>query len=69
MTEMDGYEATRQIREEEKNYGVHIPIIAVTAHTTVEETKKVFEAGMNFYLPKPLRLDQLLNAISSIHGR
>ena len=69
MIDMDGYEATRRIREEEKNYGVHIPIIAVTAHTTVDETKKIFEAGMDFHLPKPLRLDQLLNAISYIHGR
>ncbi|CDP07743.1 unnamed protein product [Coffea canephora] len=69
MQGMDGYEATRCIREEEKQYGVHTPIIALTAHTQNEEKTKIIEAGMDYYLSKPLRKEQLLDAMSHIHGK
>lgn len=69
MQTMDGYEATRRIREEEKYYGVHIPIIALTAHTLSEVRNKMIEAGMDYYLSKPLKRDQLLDAILRIHGK
>lgn len=66
MPIMNGYEATRYIREEEKYYGLHIPIIALTAHATPVENKKIVLSGMDFHLTKPLQIDQLLKAINSI---
>ncbi|KAL3537377.1 hypothetical protein ACH5RR_000743 [Cinchona calisaya] len=69
MQAMDGYEATRCIREEEKYYGLHIPIIALTAHTLSEVRNKMIEAGMDYYLSKPLKREQLLDVILRIHGK
>lgn len=65
----DGFEATKCIREEEARYGIRIPIIALTAHTTKEETYKIFQVGMDYYLPKPLRRNELLKAIDFIEHR
>ena len=64
MPIMDGYQATRQIRIEEYHYGLHIPIIALSAHGTQEEEKAIL-AGMDTYLEKPLNEDKLFKAISN----
>ncbi|KAF3454879.1 hypothetical protein FNV43_RR05327 [Rhamnella rubrinervis] len=70
MPIMDGFEATRQIRKMEKSHGVHIPIIALTAHTTGgEETSMTIEAGMDIHLCKPFRSEQLLEAIRYIQNK
>ncbi|KAM7501167.1 hypothetical protein LguiB_000071 [Lonicera macranthoides] len=69
MPVMDGYEATRRIRNEEEYYGVHIPIIALTAHTAGEETQMIIQAGMDVHLPKPLRRETLLEALAYIQKR
>lgn len=66
MPVMNGYEATKQIRIEERQYGLHIPIIALTAHAMAEETNKSLQAGMDLHLVKPLMANQLLEAIQSI---
>lgn len=54
MPEMDGIEATKQIRRIEVESGGHIPIIALTAGITKEEIKKSLNAGMDDYLTKPI---------------
>lgn len=69
MPEMDGYEATRRIREEERCYGCRLPIIALTAHAMVEEEIRCFQAGMDFHLSKPLVMESLLNVITKILSR
>lgn len=69
MPIMDGYEATREIRKVERYYNTHIPIIALTAHTTGEEAGKTIEAGMDVHLGKPLRKEKLLEAITCIHSK
>jgi PAS domain S-box-containing protein len=64
MPEMDGYEATRRIREQEALAGSgRIPILALTAHAFSGDQAKCMEAGMDDYLSKPidpLRLAQAL---------
>ena len=66
MPVMDGFEATRLIRENEKSSGTHIPIIAVTAHALEGDRKKCLEAGMDGYITKPFKAPQLLEVIQHI---
>ncbi|MEB0139189.1 MULTISPECIES: hybrid sensor histidine kinase/response regulator [unclassified Undibacterium] len=54
MPEMDGFEATRQIRAAERARGGHIPIIALTANAMAEEKPTCLAAGMDDYLSKPI---------------
>lgn len=66
MPIMSGYEATRHIREEERSYGLRIPIIALTAHATSEEERKTILAGMDFHLTKPLQTNKLIDAMTTV---
>jgi PAS domain S-box-containing protein len=60
MPEMDGYELTRRIREDERaRPSSHIPIIACTANALRGEAEACIEAGMDDYLPKPVQLAAL----------
>jgi len=64
MPEMDGQEATIAIREKEKTGGNHLPVIALTAHAMKGDQERYLEAGMDGYLSKPVRpqeLDELLD--------
>lgn len=63
MPEMDGLEATRRIREREKRSSTHIPIVALTAHVTQEHRDRCMAAGMDGYLSKPVRINQLAEAL------
>ena len=66
MPEMDGYEATGVIREKEKEKGGHIPIIALTAHAMKGDREKCIAAGMDDYLSKPIRAQELFEAIKKL---
>ena len=64
MPEMDGYEASAIIRQREKESGQHLPIIAMTAHTMTGDRNKCMEAGMDDYISKPIRKEQIVQVIS-----
>ncbi len=68
MPEMDGYEATRAIRTMEEDKGVHVPIVALTAHAMEGDREKSLESGMDDHLSKPFTLEQL-GAMLSAHSR
>ncbi len=62
MPEMDGYEATRRIRADEK-YKT-LPLIAMTAHAMADEREACLAAGMNEHIPKPIDPAHLYNVLS-----
>jgi PAS domain S-box-containing protein len=64
MPEMDGYEATRFIRNNLSPPLSQIPIIAITANASEEDKTKCLEAGMNDFVPKPFRTEELFQKIS-----
>jgi CheY-like chemotaxis protein len=64
MPKMDGLAATAVIREREKNRSEHIPIIALTAHAMKGDRETCLQAGMDAYVPKPLKADELFATIS-----
>jgi PAS domain S-box-containing protein len=66
MPVMDGYEATRRIKSTEK--GRKTPIIALTASTFEDELKKIDELGIQGYIRKPFRENDLFNTIGKILG-
>ncbi|MDS3859191.1 response regulator [Thermosynechococcaceae cyanobacterium BACA0444] len=59
MPEMDGFEATRQIRAKEQRTATHVPIIALTANAMPEDRQRCYGAGMDDYLSKPVRKQDL----------
>uniref|UniRef100_A0A2K1XUE8 histidine kinase n=1 Tax=Populus trichocarpa TaxID=3694 RepID=A0A2K1XUE8_POPTR len=69
MPKMDGCEATRQIRKEEKFYGVHIPILAFSADNSGGEGKKMEEAGTDGRVNKKINMEQLEETIRNIQRK
>jgi CheY-like chemotaxis protein/HPt (histidine-containing phosphotransfer) domain-containing protein len=69
MPEMDGLEATRRIRQQEKTAGRHIPIIAMTAHAMTGDRDRCLEAGMDDYVSKPIRSSKLFSAVERAIAR
>jgi CheY-like chemotaxis protein len=69
MPEMDGLEATAVIRAKERQTGEHVPIIAMTAHAMKGDRERCLEAGMDDYLSKPIRAQQLFETLESVLQR
>ena len=63
MPEMDGYEATRRIREQESK---RVPIIATTAHAMKGDRDKCLASGMDEYISKPIRATALFGALDRV---
>ena len=63
MPVMDGYEATKIIREQETVSGEHIPIIAMTANAMTGDREHCFAAGMDAYLSKPIQAAELQSVL------
>ncbi|MHB8901069.1 MAG: PAS domain S-box protein, partial [Thermoguttaceae bacterium] len=63
MPIMDGYAATRIIRQRERRGGRRVPILALTAHATMEHRENCAAAGMDGYLAKPIDVGQLIELV------
>jgi CheY-like chemotaxis protein len=66
MPEMDGFEATKLIREREKDNLTHTPIIALTAHAMKGDKERCLACGMDGYVSKPVELEELFSVIETV---
>lgn len=69
MPVMNGYEATKTIREIEREDAAQIPIIAMTANAFTEDMIASKKAGMNEHIAKPLNMDQLMKCMGYWFGK
>ncbi|MGH9862431.1 MAG: response regulator, partial [Candidatus Acidiferrales bacterium] len=65
MPEMDGLEATAAIRKREKRTGAHLRVVALTAHARKEDQDRCLAAGMDAYLAKPVKPEQLFAVVEA----
>jgi two-component system, sensor histidine kinase and response regulator len=68
MPEMNGFEATREIRAQERGTNKRLPIVAMTAHAMKGDEERCLEAGMDFYLTKPIQSAELFLVLDKIAG-
>jgi CheY-like chemotaxis protein len=66
MPEMDGLETTAAIRAQEQGTGRHLPIIALTSHAMQGDQERCFAAGVDAYVSKPMKVDELFAAIDRL---
>jgi CheY-like chemotaxis protein len=66
MPVMGGFEATAAVRELEKGTGRHIPIVALTAHAVTGDRERCLAAGMDGYIAKPIRPEELFEQIEAL---
>jgi PAS domain S-box-containing protein len=66
MPEMDGFEATKLIREKEKASGAHLPIIALTALAMEQDKDRCLACGMDGYVSKPINVEELFSVIETL---
>src|SRR5262249_5914629 len=66
MPGMDGMEATGRIRARERTTGARVPIVAMTAHAMKGDRERCLEAGMDDYVPNPIRAEDLYRALEPV---
>jgi CheY-like chemotaxis protein len=68
MPEMDGFQVAEKLREDERNTGGHLPVIALTARSRKEDREQCLAAGMDDFLAKPIQSEDLWSAIDRLVG-
>jgi CheY-like chemotaxis protein len=66
MPEMDGFETTRELRQRENALGIHLPVIALTAHAMERDRQRCLAAGMDAYTAKPIRIEELMSLLADV---
>jgi CheY-like chemotaxis protein len=66
MPDLDGFDATREIRRLEAGSGNRVPIVAMTAHAMPGDRERCLAAGMDDYLTKPISIADVTRVLSSI---
>jgi signal transduction histidine kinase/ActR/RegA family two-component response regulator len=68
MPDMDGLEATRELRKRESKRGGHMPVIALTALAIKGDAERCLDAGMDAYLSKPLKKEDLFALLAQVEA-
>ena len=69
MPNMDGYQATKLIRQFADEEKANIPIVAMTANAFEEDKREAITAGMNGHIAKPIQVDKLLSILAETIGQ
>ncbi|MEM9014397.1 MAG: response regulator, partial [Pseudomonadota bacterium] len=69
MPEMDGVQATSILRNMQQENGRALPIVGVTAHALREDRQRCLDAGMDDYVPKPVKQEALFEVLARCMGR
>jgi len=66
LPDIDGYEVARRLRASSRNSLAHTPIIAITANALKGDAQKALQAGCDFYLTKPINIQELMERVESL---
>lgn len=66
MPNMDGYKAAQTIRKLSDPQKARVTIVAMTANAFDEDKKNAYKAGMNWHIAKPIKVDELMSALTGI---
>mgnify|MGYP003390515911 FL=1 len=66
LPDIDGYEVARRLRASKKTRLAEIPIIAITANAMRGDDEKILESGCNFYLSKPINIQELIDTMEGL---
>ena len=69
MPEMDGFEATRLIRQDADGKNYKTPIIALTANAMKGDKEQCIAAGMNDYIPKPINPEEVFQTLEKYYSK